>query len=666
MRAGVLLTLMGVTTVVGCVDDPIAPADLAQLGDLPPREDFTPGDLGGPDLVDPDLFTPDLLPPDLMPIPIDAGVTAASYQVIQSGLEGAPIIDAARSAGDTQIFALYPWGLFRTTNTGLDFTRLEALAPSGDPQFTNVVAIGSETVYVSTNDHRLFESTNSGGAFSEVSLSGGPATIYKLFGAGALYVLTDTQTLFRWRLGTWTTVTLPAGIPTQLVQAADSVVYLGTSAGLFKLTEPTTDTFSWTQVSGSLPASRFCTSGSGSGTKFAGYLTGAETFFYDGVSWKSSGNGLPLSDGESFSDFALTSTTLFAFAQRAILTVPLSGSSAWTTLLSTPASFIYRGLYNGVDLYLATTAGLFYSADNAAYLFRAKDIHSIWATKLVGHPLNAATVFVASKTGLFRSTDGGLQWTRPSTLPDNSEVTAIAVARSDESIVYTAVDRSLFTSTNGGANFGVVALPDQGVIANLVVSPTDASRVLGCMGGTLRLSTNGGATFPAVTLDVSNSSCQAALFDEENPLQAYALVGGFFVRSSDGGANFAKVIAAPLPGTDTIRKLALRPGTSSPVYLIGEKGLYQWTSTLTSLAVPASTVIKDFAMDPLNAKILYLATRDSGVLLSTDGGTSWTPSNDGLPARAIETVFVHPADRRLRFASPFASGVWRSDGAYTP
>lgn len=47
------------------------------------------------------------------------------------------------------------------------------------------------------------------------------------------------------------------------------------------------------------------------------------------------------------------------------------------------------------------------------------------------------------------------------------------------------------------------------------------------------------------------------------------------------------------------------------------------------------TSIWDIAIGPTNSQIIYAADHHSGVYLSTSGGASWVPINDGLTMKAV-------------------------------
>jgi photosystem II stability/assembly factor-like uncharacterized protein len=75
------------------------------------------------------------------------------------------------------------------------------------------------------------------------------------------------------------------------------------------------------------------------------------------------------------------------------------------------------------------------------------------------------------------------------------------------------------------------------------------------------------------------------------------------------------------------------------------------------------------AVHPLNADLAYATTINNGLFKSTDGGVTWTPSNQGLATRAHYALALDPADPRRLYvgvAGTAGTGLERStDGGAT-
>jgi len=89
-----------------------------------------------------------------------------------------------------------------------------------------------------------------------------------------------------------------------------------------------------------------------------------------------------------------------------------------------------------------------------------------------------------------------------------------------------------------------------------------------------------------------------------------------------------------------------------------------WESTSNGLR---SNMVMDLALDPENPDILYAATVSNGVFKSQDSGTTWIASSGGMdPNEPIGAVVVDPVRTSVVYAGSWSSGVYLSqDGGVT-
>jgi len=68
------------------------------------------------------------------------------------------------------------------------------------------------------------------------------------------------------------------------------------------------------------------------------------------------------------------------------------------------------------------------------------------------------------------------------------------------------------------------------------------------------------------------------------------------------------------------------------------------------------TTIRSIVIDPIEPNILYAADFHLGVYMSTDGGITWDPINDGLSTKAVIAMALS-SDGRVLYA---ATDLWGS------
>jgi photosystem II stability/assembly factor-like uncharacterized protein len=96
-----------------------------------------------------------------------------------------------------------------------------------------------------------------------------------------------------------------------------------------------------------------------------------------------------------------------------------------------------------------------------------------------------------------------------------------------------------------------------------------------------------------------------------------------------------------------------------------------WKETTTGL--DAQDKCRSILIDPLDPRILYLATEQGGVYISRNGGATWTDWSEGLWDRHLSEggagsldILQHSVDGRLLFLGSSGSGVWRRPAASAP
>jgi photosystem II stability/assembly factor-like uncharacterized protein len=79
--------------------------------------------------------------------------------------------------------------------------------------------------------------------------------------------------------------------------------------------------------------------------------------------------------------------------------------------------------------------------------------------------------------------------------------------------------------------------------------------------------------------------------------------------------------------------------------------------------LPTTRTVNGFAVDPTDAKVMYVAMRD-GLFKSTDAGESWKAVGKGL--KNLAAVAVNPKRPSEVYVSTMAGAIFRSlDGGTT-
>ena len=66
---------------------------------------------------------------------------------------------------------------------------------------------------------------------------------------------------------------------------------------------------------------------------------------------------------------------------------------------------------------------------------------------------------------------------------------------------------------------------------------------------------------------------------------------------------------------------------------------------------PPGGLITELLVHPRNPRILWAGTYTAGVFRSTDGGSSWSPANQGLDRLNVQALAVASSDPRILYAA---------------
>ncbi|MBK7967963.1 MAG: T9SS type A sorting domain-containing protein [Bacteroidetes bacterium] len=421
----------------------------------------------------------------------------------------------------------------------------------------------------------------------------------------------------------------------------------------------------------------------------------------------------------------------------------VNGGNNWTQINSTDYQ-TYQGWYShdvsvnpsdadnlvtcGIDMWHSTDGGANLTQNSYWYLWDFNDttvggpegpadyVHAD-IHRIVRHPQDDNTIYLATDGGVFRSFDSGLSFEGCNGsyhtqqfyanfscsasdslfaiggMQDNATAVyegnpgwrrviggdglSTAIDPTNDQIVYGSsqylnVDKSTDKAVNfsplninytGQANFaGPYALST----ANPSILYAATTRVYKTSnGGQLWVPTNGGSMLdgnPVLVIEISDN----------NPAVAFAATAPVVFpqvalwKTTDGGVSWLNVIGT-IPNR-YIMDVEVVPGSTNNIFVaiggFGTPHLYKstngglsWSVWGTGLPdVPTNTI----CIDPLNTSVMYLGN-DLGVYVSIDGGLNWQPFNDGLvDATLIMDITVSPSNRKLRLAT-HGKGVYERD-----
>lgn len=246
--------------------------------------------------------------------------------------------------------------------------------------------------------------------------------------------------------------------------------------------------------------------------------------------------------------------------------------------------------------------GLFISHDAGTSWTAVEAMKGQSIRALTQAPSDAKTWIAGTLKGVYRSEDGGVQWTQISPLGslDIHEVESIAIDPKDAKTIYAGTWHLPWKTTDGGANWHNIkqGLIDDSDVFSIVIDPI----------------------VPSV---VYTSACSG------------------IYRSESGGELYHKIQGIPSTARRT-RVLMLDPTNRNTVYAGTTEGLYKTLdggATFKRMTGP-DVIVNDVYVDPKNPQHVLLATDRSGVLESDDAGATFKDSNTGFSQRQVSSLLV--------------------------
>jgi len=277
--------------------------------------------------------------------------------------------------------------------------------------------------------------------------------------------------------------------------------------------------------------------------------------------------------------------------------------------------------------------------------------------------------FGATGGGLWKTTDGGSNWKNVSDGFFGGGVGAVAIAPSDETIVYAGEGEStlrnnvsenlggIWRSDNGGRSWHNLGLKDSRHIARIVVHPRNPDivwvAVMGHLFGPNKergvyKTTDGGKTWRRVLFVNDQTACSEVVMEPGNPSVLYAgmwhvIRTPYSMESGGEGSGLYK-------STD---------GGETWVNLSARKGLPKGTWGVVNISVSATNPDKVYAM---------IENAHGGLFLSTDSGANWTlvNSQNDIKQRAwyFNRVYVDPTNENTIYC-PNVEFMRSTDGGKT-
>ncbi len=319
---------------------------------------------------------------------------------------------------------------------------------------------------------------------------------------------------------------------------------------------------------------------------------------------------------------------------------------------------------NPDHILLGTSAGQLYQSTNGGSSwarFRHLGTNDDYVLDNIAFdPKDPKTIYVAAwsvetESGdLFRSHDAGRTW---QILPytRGKSIRALALAQSDSHILVIGALDGVFRSNDGGDNWTRISPEGHAELKNIESIAVDPRNPNIVYAGTWHLpwkTEDGGKTWHNIKKGViDDSDVFSIIIDHGNPANVFASACSGIYKSENSGELFKKVTGIPSTARRT-RVLQQDPVNANVVYAGTTEGLWKTVDsgkTFTRVT-PGVYIINDVMVDPRNPSRVLIATDRSGVLASNDGMKTFVTANAGFSHRQVSTIVVDAKDPATLYA----------------
>jgi hypothetical protein len=494
------------------------------------------------------------------------------------------------------------YGLFRSTDDGMTWTRISSGMPFGD--ISRLVTCGN-TLYVGGNG--LGVSTDNGDNWTAARDSGLTIYISALTARGdTIFAGTNFYGIFRSSNKGMSWSAIDSGLPLDLtlyptvyaLAVLGNRIFAGTDRGVFVSTN-------------------------------------------SGASWAASNSGLPSASAYNsyppyVSALGVIGTILLASTNRGLYRSTDFGASWTATSLLREGSDVPSFAAIGTDFFAASEGGVFRSTDNGATWMPLSS--GLTDDRVSGITANGTSLYAKTVGGgVFRSTDNGASWTSLNNTRANVSVQSLATIGSN---LFEGTTAGVFLSTDCGASWSSLNFFNTSVHTLAVISTDLYAGIYfyDSYGGGILRSTNGGSSWTAV------DGLSGYSFDHIVTSGVNIFTGGAgLYLSTDNGRSWSlfgfqdfSIFSIAINGSDLFvgsQYWSAPERLESAVYHASFNGTGWVLTGKTNFTSPCEALM-------IKGNNVLAGTGWNGILRSTDNGNSWIQENSGILAHHSVYCFV--------------------------
>ena len=571
----------------------------------------------------------------------DSGTT---WRRVSNGLTTLDVRSLAADPNDPDV--LYAGtrngGIFKTENGGQDWTTVNNGLLLFTPDEGTPVFEGDYTaIAIDPNDSQVLY------AIQSSAVVPGNGVLFRSADGGAQ----------------WTNINIrSAGLSLKIDPNDSDTIYVGTNLGLIV----TRDRFTSTEVPSSLLGASITDIDIDTSNTDIVYVSTrlGRTFRSDdrGVTWQPITQGMALGESLTLAVDPHTPATVFAGLNGTGVFRSIDMGALWELasdgIFGADIRIIELDPQNSSNVLAGAFGGAMFLSQNAGDRWEearngliAVQPHSIAFSPQDPQIVYAGSVnpFTQGRGALFRSTNGGRDWETRAT---GSSIFSVVADPTNAQRLYVATATGVFRSDDGGSNFTGLNDIDRFVsdallnwsITDLEMDPNNRN-VLYAVGNAFDFFT--GRIYQFFKTDNGGDEWRAGgttltplvdiTIDPTDTRRVYIGSSLGIFRNQDAVENdgFDKLTSGlPNGGNVSVTSIAVDARDNAAVYAATSAGMFKstnrgssWTIADTGLETTLARVVRD---DPSNSGTLYAGTFSNGVFKTVDGGANWNPTRNPI------------------------------------
>ena len=272
--------------------------------------------------------------------------------------------------------------------------------------------------------------------------------------------------------------------------------------------------------------------------------------------------------------------------------------------------------------------------------------------------------------GFFKTIDGGATWKESKDLREQA-IHAMTQSKANPNVLFVGTKNGMWVSLDSGDNWSRLESPSSPIdINSMAVDPKDNSTIYA--GTTWRpyKSTNAGKSWRLIKNGlIDDSDVFAITIDPRKSDHLIASACSGIYESFNAGEKWAKIQGIPSQSRRT-RDIVQHPSIAGTVYAGTTEGFWMSTNGGKTwiLTTPRNLEINSIAVHPDEPNRVFIGTNNYGVMVSTDGGRNFVPTNDNFTSRFTYTVTPDLTEKDRLYATTQNTSTsggfffWSSDG----